>query len=104
MHYTLGAIPPTAFVSAHLMAFGGVDPGVPLDAAGMPGCMLYVDLAVAVATFVVGSPTATHAFAVPYDFALLGLQLDSQGIALVPGSNALGIVASNGVVDTIGAQ
>lgn len=84
-------------------SFGNaVNPGIALGGIGMPGCSGYTDLA-----FGMYAGTAT-AFAIsdvvlsiPASASLVGAQFASQGIALST-TTPLGLVASNGVLHTVG--
>lgn len=76
---------------------------LPFDLAtfGMPGCRLFVrpDTTALVTPM---SGIARQAVPVPMTTTLLGVQFASQGFVLAPGSNALGVAASNAGVATIG--
>ncbi|MFO1077309.1 MAG: hypothetical protein U1E73_06235 [Planctomycetota bacterium] len=102
--FMVSNIDQTALFSAALMNIGGVDAGIDLGWAGMPGCTDYVDLPNLTALWLFGSPTATRFFAVPNAPGLAGLELDNQAASFVPGVNALGAVTSNGLVTRIGLR
>ncbi|MBK8098682.1 MAG: hypothetical protein IPK26_16340 [Planctomycetes bacterium] len=72
-----------------------------MTAFGMPGCRLFVrpDTTTLVTPM---SGIARQAVSVPRSTTLLGVQFASQGFVLAPGSNALGVAASNAGVATIG--
>jgi hypothetical protein len=69
---------------------------LPLDLTifGMPGCSLLIDPAVTL--FLVGTGTsASRSIAIPFDPAMLGLNLFAQGFAIDPAANAAGLTVSN---------
>ena len=68
----------------------------------MPGCSQYVGFDVSF--FMTPSAgQSTRTIALPLDPALTGLTVGNQSFALVPGVNARGAVASNGVALVIGS-
>ena len=83
-------------------------PGAPdratldLGIIGMPGCDANVDIVNAVLDFVVGSPTATRAFALPATPALSGQTAYSQSLVVAAGVNPLGGLTTNGVALLLG--
>ncbi|MFQ5504652.1 MAG: hypothetical protein ACE5F1_07645 [Planctomycetota bacterium] len=70
--------------------------GLDLAAIGMPGCRQYGSLDVMVGVAITNSSFQLSA-PVPNVRSLVGLHVYAQAMALSSGSNALGIVASNGV-------
>ncbi|HEX5051855.1 MAG TPA: hypothetical protein VFZ65_08795 [Planctomycetota bacterium] len=90
--------PGAIFVSS----FGSTSP-VPLAAVGMPGCELLVPLDVAEFRAAVAG-RAEWTTAIPNTTALAGTTFRQQAFVLDAGANALGLVASNGVVVTLGVR
>jgi len=82
---------------------GGIPLPASLAAIGMPGCNLYVDpiLQDGVVATQSGLARITRTFSQP---ELLGTRIYSQFFVLMPGANALGIVASNGVDVLVGGN
>jgi hypothetical protein len=78
------------------------EPGLDMTSLGMPGCSQYVGFDVSF--FMTPSAgQSTRTIALPLDPALTGLTVGNQSFALVPGVNARGAVASNGVALVIGS-
>ncbi|MCA8965480.1 MAG: hypothetical protein H6838_09965 [Planctomycetes bacterium] len=74
-----------------------------LAAVGMPGCSQYVaplvsDLRIA------NNGRATWDLSIPNSTAMIGLQLYQQALVLSPGSNAAGVIASNGLDLRVGSR
>jgi hypothetical protein len=99
--YTISNIAPTAFFSALMQNFGGVDPGIHLGFLGLPGCRLFVNFPVPVMTVLFGSP-ATMLFSIPNVPSLVGIEVDNQAAAWISGVNPFGAVTSNGLVTKVG--
>ena len=74
---------------------------LPLDAFGMPGCMLRTSADVLLFMPAVGGAISV-ALAVPQNGALLGVQLFQQGLSLEAGVNLAGLVVSNAMTATVG--
>ncbi len=93
------AISPLAFVGFGTVV---VNPGVPLDSAGMAGCFAYtnLDLGVLGAGAIVGG-NAPFPLPIPVDLTLPGTVLSSQAISFSL-ATALGLASSNGVEIVIG--
>lgn len=90
----VAAIPNGSPFGAVLLGFA--NPNVPLDPAGMPGCTLLAGGEAAL-TFIPGrSQVATVPLSIPSSTGIAGAVLRSQGFAIAPGANPLGVVASNG--------
>lgn len=70
--------------------------GIDLTSIGMPGCNLYASLD-ALPSFLPVTGIGSVALPIPNDNSLAGVVVLSQGTALVPGINAFGFVASNGL-------
>jgi hypothetical protein len=69
---------------------------------GMPGCAQYVGFDASY-FMPLNAGQSTRTIVLPLDPALSGLTVGSQSFALVPGANARGAVASNGVSLIIGS-
>jgi hypothetical protein len=82
---------------------GAGQTAVPLDALGMPGCVLRTS---PVANLSLAGSGGMAAITIPLPPApfLIGAQLDNQAIVLAPGANALGILVSNGLELTFGLK
>jgi hypothetical protein len=100
--YTTTNIPATAMISADIISFGQINPGIDLGFMGAPGCLQLVDLTVSSTTLLIGGPTATLVFPIPNDPGLAGLPLNLQSASLDPTANALGVLTSNGVRSIVG--
>lgn len=77
-------------------------PPIDLTSIGMAGCFGHVALPADATLFV--SPAASLQFAesIPNATALVGVTLVGQSLAYLPGITSLGLVASNGMVLTLG--
>ena len=95
----LTGVPATATIGVMLLGFG--NPNQSLAAFGAPGCTQYSDAA---AFVLLPLPVSTPAFsfAIPANPGLINVNIFTQGGALVPGANPLGIAASNGLNGAIG--
>lgn len=95
----LFAIPGGAVIA--FMLVDTVNPNQPLGGQGAPGCTQFSGGA---ASTLLGLPVPvpSYTLAIPPGPALIGLPLNAQGGALVPGVNPLGLAASNGVLGVIG--
>ncbi len=88
--------------------FGVVNLGLsaanlPLAAIGAPGCSGYVGNQLDGLPFAgPGGSTITVPFAIPNNLDFLGLELFAQALAVAPGTNVLGLAASNGQKLTLG--
>ena len=78
------------------------DPGLDMASLGMPGCAQYVGFDASY-FMPLSAGQSTRTIVLPLDPALSGLTVGSQSFALVPGVNARGAVASNGVSLIIGS-
>ncbi len=74
---------------------------LPLAAAGMPGCTLFVSPDVVVATFA-NTGVAAAGLAIPAGTGLIGLHVFVQGGVLDPGANPAGLVLSEAADGRIG--
>lgn len=92
-------MPSGTMLGAILLGITRFDPGVPLDALGMPGCYQYNEGA-AVHLFL--PPATGSVLQLPLGTAFLGFQLQAQAAVLAPGSTPLGVLTSGGVQLQIG--
>lgn len=92
-------VPGNAMVGAILLGFTQFNPGLPLDALGMPGCFQYNEGS-AVHLFV--APGTGTAMALPMGTLFLGVHLQAQAVVLAPGYTPLGAVSSGGIELQIG--
>lgn len=99
--YTASRVPAMG-VSAVLISLIQVNPGIDLGYMGAPDCLALVDLNSAASSLMLGSPTATFAFAVPNNPAFVGLPLNVQAASLDAAANALGVITSNGISSVVG--
>ena len=91
-------IPATAGVTAVLVSFAAVVPGLELTFLGTPGC--YQNVALANSTtlgLLFTNPSGSLPLAIPNAAIYLGYQVFAQSTAFVTGVNAFGALASNGV-------
>ena len=79
-----------------LLAYGLQRQVLDLGVIGAPGCSLTAALLAATPAFYF-TPVASLSLTVPNEPALLGSFIQLQAIALAPGANALGVIASNGL-------
>jgi hypothetical protein len=93
--------PATAAIGLGILSFTQYNPGLDLAALGMPGCRQYVGFDVVSLLLPVGG-VATQVLSIPNDPSFTGLVILGQSVAIVPGVNALGALASNGVRLQIG--
>lgn len=85
-------------------SFGGVAPlPMPLDAWGLPGCMLYTDIA-ALLPMTATSGNAQASLMIPDTPALTGRLFLCQAFCAAPGANPAGLVATNVGVGVIGVR
>ncbi|MGA0061332.1 MAG: hypothetical protein ACO3RU_17300, partial [Planctomycetota bacterium] len=85
---------PTNAISVTL-GLGFAQSSVDLTVLGMPGCTSLVTPVDQIPMVRVGS-TAAMSLSIPNQAALLGAHVYTQGIAIAPGINTLGVVSSNG--------
>ena len=100
--YTTTNIPTPSALGVTVVSLGQLDPGLELSSLGMPGCFQFVDLARAATFLLVGAPTVSVGVTLPLNPAYAGQRLFVQSVAFVPGSNALGVISSNGIALTVG--
>ncbi len=93
-------VPANCLLGATLLGLAGLNPGIPLDGLGLPGCFLHVTIDASHIWLPAGGVGSTL-FAIPNDPGLAGLEMNSQGAALVPGVNAAGAATSNGLKLTL---
>jgi hypothetical protein len=92
----LNNVPASTLVAA--MMLGITNPNLSLGVLA-PGCTQYSD-----AFVIVVLPLATPIFslAIPSNPNLIGFDVFTQGLALVPGANPLGVASSAGLLGTVG--
>jgi hypothetical protein len=95
-----GIRPGTAW-GALLRSLNQATPAFDLTAFGMPGCFLHV-VAPVTTLFVAPGVTANVAETIPNSVGLVGVTLVGQAMAFNPPLTPAGVVASNGVVLTLG--
>jgi hypothetical protein len=97
VNLTIDNIPASALLSAAIFGFARLDPGMPLDAMGMQGCLQFASMEAVGLLF--GAPSAVYPFAIPNIPAIAGLHVITQGASYAPaaGLTALGAVTSNGI-------
>lgn len=101
IRFVTTGIPPAAIVSAGILSWIRIDPGIPL-APLAPGCFQHVDPALGTSYLILGSPTGVVPFQLPPQAMWLGVQAAWQSASLVPGVNPQGLLASNGIALTLG--
>jgi hypothetical protein len=84
-----------------LLGLQRLDPGVSLDAFGLPGCRQHSS-AEAVLVQVPVAGVASHVLPIPPDGRLLGLPLVGQSVAVSPAANATGLAFSRGLALVVG--
>jgi hypothetical protein len=83
-----------------VFGFGRIVPGIDLAPLGMPGCRQFVSFDSTRFFPLVPLPQLT--FGIPNRGALVGYSVYAQAATLTPGANALGALASNGGVMSLG--
>lgn len=95
-------IPANTIASTNLLSYVQHPTGIDLSSLGAPGCARYCDMDAA--GLLLGTGTQVRPLGVvPTDPIWVGLEFYSQSASLVPGSNALGVITSNGAKYRIGA-
>ncbi|MCB9884317.1 MAG: hypothetical protein H6838_02430 [Planctomycetes bacterium] len=89
-------LPAATVVGATLFGLTELNPGLDLSSIGMPGCYQYVSIDASQVWVPTGGVGSTP-FSVPNNPAFAGVEIKTQGVALVPGVNSLGALSSNGV-------
>ncbi len=89
-------LPAATLVGATLFGLTELNPGLDLSSIGMPGCYQFVSID-ASQVWVPVSNVGSTPFNVPNVPAFAGVEIKTQGVALVPGVNALGALSSNGL-------
>ena len=84
-------------------AVGFTNPSAPLAAIGAPGCWLLSSAELPYAGIGDGAGTFTMSLPIPGSLAGLGFEFYGQGVALMPGVNALGLAFSNGRKSRVGS-
>lgn len=89
-------VPASSPLGATLLGLVEINAGIDLTGFGMPGCRQYLGIDASAIWFPSGG-VGTTAFNIPSGNWLIGLEVKSQGAALVPGINPLGALSSNGL-------
>ncbi len=97
------SIPPSGLAGVVFYGINPIVPGFDLTVLNMPGCFLHVS-SDASAPFTVSGTTVNHSLAIPNVPALAGARLHQQSAIVAPGINPFGVVTSNGMTWTLGAQ
>ena len=98
-----GNVPAATTLSAVVMNFSAVIPGVELSGQGMPNCYQNVALLGMVTLGVnIGNAPWSQAFFIPPSPIYIGMSVFGQSAALVPGANPFGAISSNGLRLTVG--
>ncbi len=100
-NYQIYSIPQSTALAFVGVGFTAVPGGQSLAAVGMPGCFRYVDF-LSTGVIVPNGSTALFPLTIPNDPNLIGLVLNAQGAAIVPGANRANAITSNAVEITIG--
>lgn len=84
------------------MIGGALSPGLDLTTIGMAGCTLFVGPLITSLPFASSGSTGTLTLPIPPNSNLVGVSIASQGLAVSPAANPLGLVTSNGMRLTLG--
>ncbi|MCA8950904.1 MAG: hypothetical protein KDE27_15475 [Planctomycetes bacterium] len=95
-----GPIPASALLTATVFGLTEYTMGIDLTALGMPSCHQYTSVD-AVQLNLPANGLARGMLTVPSSTTFVGVQIKSQAASLVPGYNAVGAIASNGIRHTI---
>ncbi|MCA8967383.1 MAG: hypothetical protein KDC48_21055, partial [Planctomycetes bacterium] len=93
-------VPANCALGATLFGLTEINPGLDLTGLGMPGCFQFVTIDASQIWFPVQGVGSTP-FSLPNNPAFAGVELKTQGVALVPGANTLGAQSSNGMKLTL---
>ena len=93
-------VPAAGLIGATLFGLTEINPGLDLTSIGMPGCYQYVSIDASQVWVPAGGVGSTN-FNIPNVPGFAGVEIKTQGVALVPGVNALGALSSNGVKLTL---
>ena len=93
-------VAPSALIGATLFGLAQFNPGIDLTSIGMPGCHQYVSIDASQVWIAAGGVGSTN-FSIPNNPGLAGVEIKTQGAALVPGINALGALTTNGLKHTL---
>ncbi len=89
-------VPASSVVGATLFGLAEFNPGIDLTSLGMPGCYQYVSIDASQVWIAAGGVGSTN-FSIPNVAGLAGVEIKTQGAALVPGINTLGALSTNGL-------
>lgn len=89
-------VPAGALLGSTLFGLTEYTTGLDLSGLGMPGCRQYTSID-ASAVWVPAGGSGSSPATFPNSPALAGVQIKTQGIALVPGANPTGVQSSNGL-------
>jgi hypothetical protein len=92
-------IPAGSPFGAIVFGFQTYNPGLSLANIGMPGCFQYTDSMVTLLYFPFGSSSVATPFNTPN---MAGLTFGTQALVYAAGTTPLGVIASNGLVLTVG--
>lgn len=92
---------PASPVGIQVLSLVQYNPGIDLSIAGMPGCRKFTGSEVTDVVLPVNGQS-TYSLLIPSAGVFFGLAIHSQTYALLPGANAIGLVASNGVSAIVG--
>jgi hypothetical protein len=98
---TTSPFSPSAPLGLQVLGNLGYTNGVNLGPIGMPGCYQWSENLV-MTTLVASGNTATYSMSIPNNTTLLGYALTAQSLAMAPGYNTFGFIASNGWWMTVG--
>ena len=93
-------VPASSVIGATLFGLTQINPGLDLTSIGMPGCYQYVSIDASQVWLAAGGVGSTN-FSIPNVAGLAGVEIKTQGAALVPGINALGALTTNGMKHVI---
>jgi hypothetical protein len=97
----LSQLAPWTTFGAIAAGFSTYQPSLPLDAQGLTGCALHVQVQALVFLPAVGG-VITAQIPIPYSAGLLGVQLSQQGLSLDAPANPAGMVVSNAITAVLG--
>lgn len=93
-------LPAATVIGATLFGLTEFNPGIDLGPLGMPTCYQYVSIDSS-QVWVPAANIGSTNFNLPVNPAFAGVEIKTQGAALVPGANATGALTSNGLKLTL---